>query len=166
MRGLLSLLMLVGCCGQLAAHEMKTALSKVLFNPRTGNVEVMHRFYVHDAEHGVKQLFDKHADLLNSEHTQQLFNQYVAAHFTMSLLSGEAVKLTLLGGQLDGRFYWVYQEAPAPAEAAGLRFQHNSLQELWPSQVNTVNIEGMGAVKTLSFDSKTDWQQVSFQAGL
>ena len=78
MRGLLSLLLLVCCCGQLAAHEMKTALSKVLFNSRTGNIEVMHRFYVHDAEHGVKQLFDKNADLLNKQQTQQLFNQYVA----------------------------------------------------------------------------------------
>lgn len=162
MRGLLSLLLMACCCGQLAAHELKTALSKVLFNPRSGNIEVMHRFYVHDAEHGVKQLFDKNADLLNSEQTQQLFNGYVSDHFSIAWLSGEPVPLTLVGGQLDGRFYWVYQEAAIPAEIAGLRIKHNALQGLWPAQINTVNIEGRGAIKTLSFDSKTDWQQVSF----
>ena len=162
MRGLLSLLLLACCCGQLAAHELKTALSKVLFNPRSGNIEVMHRFYVHDAEHGVKQLFDKNADLLNSEQTQQLFNRYVSDHFSMTRLSGEPLPLTLVGGQLDGRFYWVYQETAIPAEIAGLRLQHNALQGLWPAQINTVNIEGQGAIKTLSFDSKTEWQQVSF----
>tara|TARA_R110002126_G_scaffold16500_17_gene65875 strand:+ start:20416 stop:20904 length:489 start_codon:yes stop_codon:yes gene_type:complete len=162
MRLLWGLVLLAGCCGPLAAHEMKAALSKVLLNSRTGNIEVMHRFYVHDAEHGVKQLFDKNADLLNSEQTQQLFNQYVSEHFNMTLLSGEQLLLTLIGGQLDGRFYWVYQEVAIPAELAGLRLQHNSLQALWPAQVNTVNVEGRGGVKTLSFDSKTDWQQVSF----
>jgi hypothetical protein len=162
MRLLSGLLLLVGCCGQLAAHELKTALSKVLFNSRSGNIEVMHRFYVHDAEHGVKQLFEKNADLLNSEQTQQLFNQYVSEHFAMTLLSGEPVKLTLLGGQLDGRFYWVYQEASIPADVTGLRVQQSALQSLWPAQLNTVNIEGRGGVKTLSFDSNTDWQQLSF----
>ena len=162
MRWFLVLLLLASCSGQLAAHELKTALTKVLFNPRSGNIEVMHRFYVHDAEHGVKQLFDKNADLLNNEQTQQLFNYYVSEHFTMTLLSGEPLNLTLLGGQLDGRFYWVYQEAAIPADITGLRIQHNALQALWPAQNNIVNIEGRGAIKTLSFDSKTDWQQVSF----
>ena len=69
--------------GQALAHEMKTALTRVLFNTRSGNLEVMHRFYVHDAEHGVKELFDKSADLLNSEQTQQTFSQYVSEHFAL-----------------------------------------------------------------------------------
>jgi len=162
MRRLLGLLLLAGVCGQLAAHEMKTALTKVLFNQRSGNIEVMHRFYVHDAEHGVKQLFDKSADLLNSEQTQQTFSQYVSEHFALTTLAGEAISLTLVGGQLDGRFFWVYQEAPIPAELQGLRIKHNALQALWPAQVNTVNIEGRGEVKSLSFDNKTSWQQLSF----
>ncbi|WP_019676227.1 DUF6702 family protein [Arsukibacterium perlucidum] len=162
MRRLLNLLLLACCCGQLAAHEMKTALSKMLFNQRTGNIEVMHRFYVHDAEHGVKQLFDKNADLLNNQHTQQQFDQYVAEHFSLSSLAGEPIALSLVGGQLDGRFYWVYQEAAIPKKLTGLRLKHSSLQALWPAQVNTVNIEGIGGVKTLSFDNKTSWQQISF----
>jgi len=162
MRVLAGLLLLAGCCGQLGAHEMKTALTKVLFNARSGNIEVMHRFYVHDAEHGVKQLFDKSADLLNSEQTQQLFNQYVSEHFALTSLSGQPIPLSLLGGQLDGRYFWVYQEAAMPGELDGLRVQHSSLQALWPSQVNTVNIEGRGAVTSLNFDNKTDWQQLQF----
>ena len=144
------------------AHQLKAAITTVLFNERTNNLEVMHRFYVHDAEHGVKQLFDKSADLLNSEQTQQIFSQYVSEHFGLTTLAGEAISLTLVGGQLDGRFFWVYQEAPIPSELQGLRIKHNALQALWPAQVNTVNIEGRGEVKSLSFDSETGWQQLSF----
>ncbi|MBZ9613269.1 DUF6702 family protein [Rheinheimera maricola] len=159
---LLALLLLAVCSGQLAAHEMKAALTKVVFNQRSGNIEVMHRFYVHDAEHGVKQLFDKSADLLNSEQTQQIFSQYVSEHFALTTPAGEAISLALVGGQLDGRFFWVYQEAPMPTELKGLRIKHSALQALWPAQVNTVNIEGRGEVKSLSFDNKTGWQQLSF----
>ncbi|MDX1391509.1 MAG: DUF6702 family protein [Rheinheimera sp.] len=162
MRYLLSLLLMAGFACQVGAHEMKSALTKVLFNPRSGNIEVMHRFYVHDAEHGVKQLFDKSADLLNSADTQQTFSQYVSEHFALARPNGEPIVLNLVGGQLDGRFFWVYQEAAMPQALTGLRIRHSALQALWPTQINTVNIEGQGAVKSLSFDSKTGWQQLSF----
>jgi len=162
MRLLLSLLLAAGLIGPVFAHEMNAGLTKVLFNPRSGNIEIMHRFYVHDAEHAVKQLFDKSADLLNSEQTQQTFSQYVSEHFALATLSGGQINLSLLGGQLDGRFFWVYQEAPIPNGLTGLRVRHSSLLALWPSQVNTVNIEGRGEIQSLSFDAKAFWQQVSF----
>ena len=158
--GFLLLLAVLSC--QLGAHEMKTALTKVLFNERSGKIEVMHRFYVHDAEHGVKQLFDKSADLINSEQTQQTFSEYVSAHFALATLDGQPIELTLLGGQLDGRFFWVYQEVADPGQLLGLRVKHNSLQALWPKQVNSVNIEGKGDVKTLTFSADNDWLQLSF----
>jgi len=60
------------------AHQQKSGLTTVLFNPNTNNIEVMHRVYMHDAEHAVKTLFDKSADIINSEATQQQFAQYVA----------------------------------------------------------------------------------------
>ncbi|MDG1816469.1 MAG: hypothetical protein P8H22_10245, partial [Glaciecola sp.] len=37
-----------------SAHQQKSGLTTVLFNPRTNNIEVMHRVYMHDAEHAVK----------------------------------------------------------------------------------------------------------------
>ncbi|MFT5547049.1 DUF6702 family protein [Rheinheimera aquimaris] len=148
--------------GQALAHEMKTALTRVLFNTRSGNLEVMHRFYVHDAEHGVKELFDKSADLLNSEQTQQTFSQYVSEHFALQTLGGEVLPLTLLGGQLDGRFFWVYQEMPLPDELKGLRIKQDALQAIWPSQINVVNVEGRGRIQSLTFDNQTTWQQLQF----
>ena len=40
------------------AHKIKTAFSIILFNERTNNLEVVHRFYLHDAEEAVWELFD------------------------------------------------------------------------------------------------------------
>jgi hypothetical protein len=162
MRIMLSLLLSAGLAGPAWAHEMKTALTKVLFNPRSGNIEVMHRFYVHDAEHGVKQLFDKGADLLNSEQSQHIFSQYVSEHFALQQLNGQPIALTLLGGQLDGRFFWVYQEATVPPDIRGLLIKHTALQDIWPAQINSVNVEGKGAIKSLNFSRETKWQQLRF----
>lgn len=57
---LAALLLMV--CQAVSAHQIKAAITTVLFNPRTENIEVMHRFNLHDAEHAVKALFDKRAD--------------------------------------------------------------------------------------------------------
>ena len=39
------------------AHQLKSSVTTVLFNQRTHNIELMHRFYLHDTEHAVGSLF-------------------------------------------------------------------------------------------------------------
>ncbi|RVT45262.1 hypothetical protein EMM73_14510 [Rheinheimera sediminis] len=155
-------LLIILCCVislQLSAHEMKSAVTKVLFNQRTGTIEIMHRFYLHDAEHAVKKLLDKSADLLAKQSTRDSFALYVSSHFQLRT-SGQDLKLTLVGSELDGRFFWVYQEVTIPQQLTQLELRHDSLQSLWPDQVNVVNIEGRGKVKTLKFTPEQQWQQV------
>ena len=69
----------------LYAHQQKAAITKVLFNKNTGNLEVMHRFFLHDTEHAVQALFDRSADILNSEKTQQQFADYVVDRPTLTI---------------------------------------------------------------------------------
>ena len=157
------LILIVLCCLslQLSAHEMKSAITKVLFNQRTGNIEIMHRFYVHDAEHAVKKLLDKSADLIAKQSTRDSFALYVSSHFQLKS-DGQDLKLSLVGNELDGRFFWVYQEVAIPKNLTHLQLRHDSLQSLWPDQVNVINIEGRGKVKTLKFTPEQQWQQVQF----
>lgn len=171
------------------AHQMKSAISKVLFNPRTGNLEVMHRFYLHDAEHAVKHLQHKKADLLNDAESRQHFADYVAQHFALRvILAAPTIKaqampptvkplqFRLLGAELDGRFIWVYQETPLPVQLPlqqelQLEVQHTSLMELWPSQVNAVNVEGAGLhdgagkVRTVKLTKQQPTQRLTLYAG-
>lgn len=198
---LLSLLLptfFLTCAAPAHAHQMKSAISKVLFNSRTGNLEVMHRFYLHDAEHAVKHLQHKKADLLNDAASRQQFAEYVAQHFQLSVIESASprnttaditteapatnrqhrvtlakpLKLSLLGTELDGRFIWVYQETPLPVQLPlqhelQLEVQHDSLMELWPSQVNAVNFEGArlhnsaGKVRTLKLTRQQSIQRLT-----
>ena len=146
----------------LQAHQIKAAITTVLFNPRTENIEVMHRFNLHDAEHAVKALFDKQADILDDKTTQQQFADYVTERFTLLNSEKQSLGLKTIGFETQGKFFWVYQETEQPPALSGLKIQHDALRDLWPSQVNTLNVEGVGDVKTLTFDGNATLLEVGF----
>lgn len=143
-----------------SAHQQKAAITKVLFNPRTGNIEVMHRFYLHDAEHAVRQIFGRKADILSSRETQSLFADYVSERFAMTDDGVTPLPLSAVGFEIERQFFWVYQETPVKAGIEELTFRHDALRDLWPSQINTINIEGVGDVKTATFDGSIEVQTV------
>jgi len=133
------------------AHQQKAAITKISFNERNGNIEVMHRFIVHDAEHAVHTLFGVNADIIASEKTQSMFGEYVSQSFSLKTIEQQTLKLDYVGHSLEGMYFWVYQEVAIPKTIKGLIVRHSSLIDLWPSQINTVNIERQGDVKTATF---------------
>jgi len=144
------------------AHQQKAAETTVLFSKRSGQLEVMHRFYLHDTEHAVQAIFDKNADILDSEKTQQQFAEYVAKQFLIQTLSGEPLPLSDVGYEVEGKFFWVYQETKLPEVLTGVKIFNGSLRDLWPTQINMVNIEGKGQVRTLYFSDNKDWLIAKF----
>lgn len=135
----------------IAAHQQKESITKVLFNPRTGNIEVMHRFLLHDAEHAGRDLFGKSIDLLSSAEDRDRFETYVHAGFSLADQDGKAIPLSPVGNEIEARFLWVYAEAPIPDDLTALTLSHNALRDLWPEQVNLVNVERNRAVKSATF---------------
>ena len=146
------------------AHQKKTAVTTVLFNERTGNIEIMHRFLIHDAEHAVKQIrgvsFGKGADIIASENTRQAFSEYVSERFSILDQNGELLELTLLGSEIDGNSIWVYQETPIPADLQSMTISHNALRDIWIEQVNRVNIERNKETGTLIFQGNIEWLEI------
>ncbi|WOT06877.1 DUF6702 family protein [Shewanella youngdeokensis] len=144
-----------------SAHQQKTAITTISFNHRVNNIEVMHKFYLHDAEHAVKDLFDPSADILSNKATQNTFAEYVQQQFGIQKSNGEQLPLSFVGIELDGKYLWIYQEMSIPENLNGLSISNGSLQDLWPSQVNLVNIEGRGEIQSLLFDSSDDVLTIS-----
>ncbi len=145
-----------------AAHQQKMAITTVLFNPRTQNLEVMHRFDLHDAEHAVKEIFDADADIMLSDKTQSDFAKYVVERFAIFNMKKLQIPLSFVGTELEGQHFWVYQETPSPTNLTGLYIQHNALRDIWHQQTNTINIEGMGDIQTLTFTDSTELLNVEF----
>tara|TARA_R110002167_G_scaffold66677_4_gene188746 strand:- start:1631 stop:2131 length:501 start_codon:yes stop_codon:yes gene_type:complete len=147
----------------LSAHQQKTAISTVLFNPRTENIEIMHRFRVHDAEHAVKEIFGKDADIIDSKKTQQQFGDYVNQRFNLFDSDKQSLPLKMVGVELDGKFLWVYQETTQPTKLDNMTIRHNALRDLWPEQINTINVEGKGKLQTLTFADSVELLTLKFE---
>ena len=145
------------------AHQQRAAITKVLFNKNTGNLEVMHRFFLHDTEHAVELLFDKDADIINSEKTQKQFADYVVDRFAIKPLNGPELKLDLVGYEITQEFLWVYQEVKAPESIEGLTMIHNAMRDIWIDQVNTVNVEGRGDLRTATFEGDVELLSVELK---
>jgi hypothetical protein len=144
------------------AHQQKAAITKVLFNPRTGNIEVMHRFYLHDAEHAVRQIFGKDTDIIGTTETQSLFADYVGERF--ALKNGDVeLPLSPVGFEIERAFFWVYQETPMVADINDLTIKHNALRDVWPQQINTVNIEGLDEIKTATFSGSVELKTITIK---
>lgn len=144
------------------AHQQKSAISTVLFNPRTSNIEISHRFRLHDAEHAVKEIWGKNADILDSKITQKQFTEYVNQRFTVLDSQNKMLPLSMVGYEIEGQFFWVYQETSEPTKLANISIRHDALRDIWPSQVNTINVEGKGALQTLTFTDSVELLTVGF----
>ncbi|MBL4580957.1 MAG: hypothetical protein JKY29_03985 [Gammaproteobacteria bacterium] len=153
----LALLTLLCCLGSSlsAAHEQKTAVTRILFNSSTGNIEVMHRFFIHDAEHAAGLVFGEAQNLMESADSRKLFSSYVMNRFAIAVENsqGETSELSLeyVGEEIEGQFLWVYQEAGQLPDISALSVVHLALRDVWPDQANLVNVEKDGQIYSLSF---------------
>ena len=137
-------------------------MTTVLFNERTQRIEVMHRFYLHDAEQ--LEILGPGADIIDSKQDQLRFGVYVHDRFLLYTSAAVPIPLTLKGVELDGDFLWVYQASPLPEPAlTGLQVEHQALRDQWEDQVNTVNVEYAGRIQTLTFTPGTQRLAMSFQ---
>jgi len=147
-----------------SAHQQKAAFTKILFSASTGNIEVMHRFDLHDAEAAVGKVFGTPADISASEETRLAFATYVTERFSLTDQIGAPIELGLVGFELEGSFFWIYQESEISAAAiTGLNITYDALRDLWPEQVNTVNVEGRGPLQTVIFSGDEEIQTVDFK---
>lgn len=139
-----------------SAHQQKTAVTRILFNPNTGNIEVMHRFFVHDAEHAASLIFGERQALMESAESRELFSSYVINGFAVEAHyedgSTAELDLTLLGSEIDGQYLWVYQEIPQTEMVVAMTIVNLGLRDVWADQSNLVNIERAGRVYSLTFD--------------
>jgi len=152
---LMTLLLLLALPLASNAHQQKSAVTRILFNSYTGNIEVMHRFFMHDAEHAASQIFGERLALMESAESRELFGNYVINRFAIdaTYANGETDTLDLnyVGAEIDGQFMWVYQEIAADPEITALAIVNLALRDVWADQINLVNIERDGEIYSLTF---------------
>ncbi len=148
------------------AHQQKTAVTRILFNENTGNIEVMHRFFIHDAEHAASMVFSKSQNLMESAASRELFSNYVINRFALAaedeLGVSTELDLSYVGEEIDGQFLWVYQETIQRPDVRALSVINLALRDVWPDQANLVNVERDGEVHSMSFLDSVESLRIEF----
>lgn len=150
------------------AHQQKNAVTRILFNENTGNLEVMHRFFIHDAEHAAGLIFGERQMLAESRESRELFSSYVINRFSIEASfrkgNSEVLGLSYVGEEVDGQFLWVYQEIPAQEGIMAFTIENLALRDVWSDQSHLVNIERDGRIYSLTFDSSAEVLTVELDA--
>jgi hypothetical protein len=146
------------------AHQQQETYTNVSFNQRSAMLEVQHRFYLHDAEHAAKRLLDKNSDLMSDPVSREAFAYYAIAKFALQDEAKQALPLNYVGTELDGKYLWVYQETPITNKMQDLWIKMSSLQEIWPQQINHINLEKGKKVTSVRLHSNAanQWHRLSF----
>lgn len=142
------------------AHQQKNAVTRVLFNANSGNIEIMHRFFLHDAEHAATLIFGERQALMESSESRELFSSYVMNRFAIdaTYANGDTEELALqyVGEEVDGQYLWVYQEIPHDQPITAMTIVNLALRDVWPDQSNLVNIERDGNIFSLTFEGSEE----------
>lgn len=143
-----------------SAHRMPGSLSTIKKNPNTGSIEVIHRLHNHDAELGLITILNDRSISLEQLVGRARLALYVEERFLLAAIEdgsiGAPLVLELIGAELDGEFILVYQEVKGvlPVE---ITVRNDILRDVFPDQVNHVNIAVDGEVRSLTFQEDDEW---------
>ena len=116
----------------------------------------------------------KFSTKLNSGHISQVLKinpnttafeaevkKYVNSHIDV-YVNGQNKTLTFTGSQVNGETVWVYYEAHGISDISSLKIKNNILLDVFPKQMNLVNIAYKGSQKNMTFMKGKEVNEVSF----
>lgn len=148
------------------AHSMPGSISTVKRSASGDIVEIIHRLHTHDAELGIAASLGKRNISLETLVDRAQLALYVEQRFRIAAYSdskiGNKLALELVGAELDGEFVLIYQEFVGDLPA-GLAIRDDILRDVFPGQVNHVNVAVGGAVRSVTFSGDDEWQTLTLE---
>ena len=132
------------------AHRFHMGITEVAFNPRTRSTEIVHTYMAHDVEALLMNMYGRQFDLGDPE-DQAVLRKYVEGRFWLKGQDNARLPVRWVGMTADSQSVVIYQElenAPLSKTAA---IHQGVLMDFLPDQVNTVNLNDAGAIRSLTF---------------
>lgn len=138
-----------------AAHRGHSALSVVELDARTGAITVSHRFQTHDAEPALAVIAPDAQTSLDDPDAVKALTAYMGAYFTVTV-KGADVDLVLKDMTLGAdEVRMVYTgRISAPDVLGEIDIKAVMFADIYPDQVNQVNIRRGGPTRTLVFEGQ------------
>ncbi len=158
--GIMLLCVAVAAAASASAHRSKSALTTIERNPVSGRIEIVHSLHWHDAELGLAESTGIARLSLTTVESQARLALYVEERFGLAdAKTSQVLPLELVGAEVSGDYVMVYQELAADLPAA-LAVRHDVLRDVFPEQVNQVNLLQASKVRSLVFTGQDTWKTV------
>lgn len=142
------------------AHQIQHATSLIDF--KTNNiVEISHRFYTHDAEAVSASLLGKHEDLLQSQQAQDTLCVYIIGEFQMSYQGHDPIPLETVGCEIEGKYFWAYQEAAYNHIPSAIGIKFGAFHETIPKHINLINVKIDQRITSLELKANDSWKRLT-----
>lgn len=143
------------------ADRQPGSLSTIKIGASSGNIEIIHRLHSHDAELGIMTAMNDLSLSIDDLEGQAQLALYVETRFAVAAIDGDEIgaplALDLIGAEVDGDYVLVYQEFSGSLPP-NIAVRNDILRDVFPEQVNHVNIAINQRVYSLTFKDKDAWQ--------
>lgn len=141
------------------AHREQTILTTMTCNERTQLTEIVHRTYAHDVEHTLGNRLQVAGGLDNLQVKARASLEF-SNGFVLWDAQGEKIPLQLIGAELDGEFFYIYQETDCSIMDEPLSVRHEMLRNYWPDMINQLNVYYPAGTRSLVFDNSAGVQHI------
>ncbi len=148
------------------AHRMPGSISTVKRSASGDTIEIIHRLHTHDAELGIAATLGKRNISLDTLVDRAQLALYVEERFAIAEIVGQKIgsklALELVGAETDGEFVLVYQEFVGKLPAR-LAIRDDILRDVFPEQINHVNVATGGEVRSVTFSDDDEWRTLNLE---
>ncbi|WP_286264379.1 DUF6702 family protein [Thalassotalea atypica] len=141
---------LLGVAAFAAAHKYFFALTDLVNNPDTQQLEIIHQLTAHDIENAIAEVEQIN---FSPEHPQYelLIRNYIEQYFQL-VKENEIVPIKWIGIEAIRDKIFVYQQASYQKSFMGLKVRNSLLIDTYDHQINTVNYRSDNAKGSLTFN--------------
>lgn len=150
MRKLFAALLLLALGSAASAHRFHAGITDISFNAKTGSTEIVHTYMSHDVEALLGNLYQRQFDLSNPD-DEAVLRKYVEKRFALLGADKAPLAIRWIGVAAGPQSVVVYQEIENTPLSSATAIVDEVLIDFLPDQINTVNINEGGAVRSLSF---------------
>lgn len=132
------------------AHRFHMGITELAFNERTRSTEIVHTYMAHDIEALLMNTYGRQFDLTDPE-DQAVLRKYVEGRFWLKGPDGARLPVRWVGMTADSQSVVIYQELENTPLSKTAAIHQGVLVDFLPDQVNTVNLNNAGAIRSLTF---------------
>ncbi|MFC0253363.1 DUF6702 family protein [Massilia consociata] len=132
------------------AHRFHAGITEVAFNPRTNSTEIIHTYMAHDIEALLMNAYQRQFDLSDPE-DQEVLRKYIDRHFWLKGSDNARLPVRWIGMTIDAQSVVIYQELENAPLSKTATIRQGVLVDFLPDQVNTVNLNDAGTIRSLTF---------------